>query len=684
MSRMKDMFFAGVAVIAAAAPAYQGSYQSNCDLRDAYKKSVDFDTSVKFDSTGTHDANLGVSLSGSYTLSSDLLTGRIFIDDPKVLDVVYDLGASRTLTVLGYRNGAVPAMNFSSSGSSFRLASGTIILPTEHEALSSTGWYQGPYPVLAAPREKDSKTRNTTFIVGGGDDPAVLQAGEIHYQYGTNNLLVVTNNGVVVVGGLGTKMGEPTGDESADAKVAAAVRNRIRVTSGGVYSNANVGVNRKFTLFGLDGSRSNAFEVVDGGVLAGWECFAVMKSAGNVFAFRGSETEQKFYSDGSGFVSTVDGTGSRFEVTDGASVELTSSSSQANGRFWLGQRVTSVSNIIFVSGAGSHFRCQSNGSIIGQYSSSFNQFKVADGAAAYLSYMIVGDSGTVAAPAKSNKLRVSSGASFADNFGTFVGRGEHSHSNAFEVCDAAIASVTRLKVGCKSTSVGNRADVSGGTLNVTSTDSAQGFELGCGGSYSVLDVRDGGAVDVKNLFRCGMDDGTVSNNVINLTGGASFSSGTFSLYGTGHAMTLSNATVAVSADVALPTGVSEDDRGLSLTFAGTNPVFRVASGADLSIGSDTDITFVVPEGGYVGPVLFAPEGTVSIGGDSGVPELRIAVPEGRGEMCRCVLAQGASLQIADEVIERARARLPGNCSLNVSATRLTLTMNPRGLCIRLR
>lgn len=676
---MKKQMSTFVAALPILALAYQSASLSNCDLRAAYSKSIDWDASSKFSVTSTYDANIASLQAGTYTLASDLLTGRLFIDGSSPRNTVFDLGTS-TLSLLGYKRDKLHPLNFSSSGSTFQLLSGTIHLLETHESLPANGWYMGPYPVLALPRVQESKSRNMTFVVGGGS-AALLHVGEIHCQYGTNNWLVVTNGGVVAIGGTGTKIGESTGSETDDACAERAVLNGIRVVDGGVYSNANADASHNFYLFGIPGSMSNTFEVVDGGRLIGWNCFNLRASSGNVLAFRGNATRQVFGDDSGWFVSTINGLGTRLEITDGAHLEMLSGSGASNGRIWIGQSSASSSNVVAVSGIGSYLFCQSVGTYVGETSSSCNRMEITEGGFVRTSLVRLGQGGSLSEPANFNRLIVASGGVFVDNVGLVVGHGAYCSSNSLEIVSGGSVTNYDVAVGNSETAIGNAIDVSDGVLSVT-----RNIAFGAKGSWSRMNVRDCGRVNVVGAFVCGASDGTVSNSVVEVGSGGRLSSDRFEVYGANHTFVLSNGVVEVGRDVLLPSGNSATDGGMSLVLGGTNPVFRVeGENHRLSIRADTVVTFAVPESGYVEPVLHAPNGVVSIGDEGGLaPELRFVIPAGRSETYRCVLAEGAALEIAGDVVASARARLPENCRLHVSATKLTLTVNTKGFCVKFR
>lgn len=664
------------------AAGYQSANSSNCDLRDAYSKSIDWLASSKFDATSTYDGNIASLQAGTYTLSSNLITGRLFIDGSTPRNTVFDFGTS-TLSLLGYKRSPLHALNFSSSGSTFRLASGTILLPETHPDLPANGWYMGPYPVLALPRVQDSKSRNMMFVVGGGVRTALLDVGEIHCQYGTNNWLVVTNGGIVAVGGVGTKIGESTGNDANDDCAARAVLNGIRVIDGGVYSNKNEGVSQTFTLFGLSQSMSNTFEVVDGGQLVGWDCFRLNASSGNVLAFRGTATRQVFKAESGWHVSYINGIGTRLEIIDGAHLELLSGASASNGRIFVGGASSSSSNTIVVSGLGSYLFCQSVGTYIGENNSSYNRLEVSDGGRVKTSLVRLGQAGTLSEPSNFNCLRVTSGGLFEDTVGLVVGQGAYCSSNRLEISDSGAVTNYDLTVGNSETAVGNAIDILEGELSI-----GRNLALGAKGSWSQMDVR-GGSVDVGGTFVCGTSEGGVSNNVVRIVQCGRLSVNQFDVYGQDHTFVLSNGMIEVSHGITLPSGDSVADVGMSLLLGGTNPVLRVEGGtSSIEIRSDTAVMFIVPSCGYVEPPLQAANGIVSIGGDGGecMPELRFVIPEDIRGTLRCVLAEGASIEIEDSVMDRARASLPSNCLLRVSADRrkLILTINPKGFCMRIR
>ena len=90
------------------AGAFQRPTKANCDFREAFSKSIDWDDSLQFNTSSTYDANLGGLRTGYYTLSSDLVTGRIVMD-AGVQTTVFDLGEDHTMTLIG-QSGTVPAL----------------------------------------------------------------------------------------------------------------------------------------------------------------------------------------------------------------------------------------------------------------------------------------------------------------------------------------------------------------------------------------------------------------------------------------------------------------------------------------------------------------------------------------------------------------------------------------------
>ena len=209
--------------------AFQRPSKVNCDFRAAFSKSIDWDDTLQFTVGTAYDTNLGGLMTGVYTLSTDLVTGRIVMDNG-VKTTVFDLGEGHTMTVIGTSSSHALAATGAGSGGTVQLKSGTILLPKTYSGVTT-------YPYLSLPRSSqtsDSYGHDMTFIVGGGTTEARLDLQGVNLKWGTNNWLVVTNNGVVAVPGAGTKL--------ANEGHVAATRNGIRVTDGGVYSNSQAGV----------------------------------------------------------------------------------------------------------------------------------------------------------------------------------------------------------------------------------------------------------------------------------------------------------------------------------------------------------------------------------------------------------------------------------------------------------
>ena len=104
--RIVSMMAAGA--LALSAGAFQRTSKANCDFRAAFSKSIDWDGALQFGTSDTYDANLGGLRTGYYTLSSDLVTGRIVMD-AGVQTTVFDLGEDHTMTLIG-QSGTVPAL----------------------------------------------------------------------------------------------------------------------------------------------------------------------------------------------------------------------------------------------------------------------------------------------------------------------------------------------------------------------------------------------------------------------------------------------------------------------------------------------------------------------------------------------------------------------------------------------
>ena len=687
-----DKRIVGIAVVIGlmlSAGAFQRTGKANCDFRAAFSKSIDWDGTLQFDTSNTYDANIGGLSTGYYTLSSDLVTGRIVMDNG-VKTTVFDLGEGRTMTLIGVNSSHAIAATGPGSGGTVRLKSGTILLPATYIGVTT-------YPYLSLPRSSastDSYGHDLTFIVGGGSTAALLDLGGVNLRWGTNNWLVVTNNGCVAVKGSGTLLADSGGH-------ATATRNGIRVTDGGVYSNSQVGVVLPLVLFGNASSTGNVFEVTNGGRLEGWERFDLKASAGNMLAFRGAATHQTFNVTNTGTTCTIRGTGTRLEVTDGATLDILNGSAgygKGRGRIWLGTDENQHSNVLYVAGAGSRFACEAtDGCLIGQSRSSGNRVEVCDGGEVVMPQTHVGQGGTPEKPAKGNVVRVTTGGMFTDSQTLQVGFGAENPltngnacSNRLEVASGGTVNAATLQVGQATNSWGNVVDVADGTVNVNNN-----FIFGKWGYGNRMKVHDGGKVTVGGMFKWGLNEsGVASNNVMEVLSGGEVVAKEFIVYGTNHTLVVSNGTIRttnVKANgIQLPWYNNDRDWDFTLEMAGTNPVLRAegtpSAAFVFAIRRGARVLFRVPRSGYVEPPLQAPNGRLGIFDDANgnIPDLRFDVSACGMRPVRCVIAQGNPLQVSDAVMSLMQSNLPENCKLKFADNKLTLTVNEFGTSIIFR
>ena len=673
-----------VGALALSAGAFQRTSKANCDFRDAFKKTIDWDDTLKFDTSSTYDANLGGLSTGYYTLSSDLVTGRIVMDNG-IQTTVFDLGEDHTMTLIGQSSSHALAATGAGSGGTVQLKSGTILLPATYSGVTT-------YPYLSLPRasqSSDSYGHDLTFIVGGGTTEARLDLQAVNLKWGTNNWLVVTNNGVVVMPGAGTKL--------ATDGHATATRNGIRVTDGGVYSNAQAGVVLPFELFGLAGSTGNVFEVTNGGRLEGWERFDLKVSAGNVLAFRGAATHQVFNVTNQNSTCNIRGTGTRLEVTDGAVLDIQSGASK-RGRIWLGMDKNQCSNVLYVAGVGSRFTCAgTDGCLIGQSCSEGNRVEVCNGAEVVMPNTHIGQGGTPEFPAKGNVVRVTTGGMFSDSQTLQVGYGAENPltngnvcSNRLEVASGGTVNATTLQIGQATNSWGNVVDVADGTVNVKNN-----LIFGKWGYDNRMKVHDGGKVTVGGTFKWGLNEsGVASNNVMEVLSGGEVVAKEFIPYGTNHMLVVSNGTIrtinAVAHGIQLPWYNNARDWDFTLEISGTNPVLRAegtpASAYVFGIRRGANVLFRVPRTGYVEPPLQAPNGKLGIFDDDNgnFPDVRFNVSACGMHPVRTVIAEGNPLWIKPTTLTRMRANLPENCKLKMADNKLILTVNEFGIQIIFR
>ena len=683
---MRIVAFAVAGGLMLSVSAFQRPTKANCDFRAAFSKPIDWDGTLQFGNNNTYDPNLGGLRTGYYTLSSDLVTGRIVIDNG-IQTTVFDLGEGRTMTLIG-QSGTSPALGATGAGSggTVQLKSGTILLPTSYPGVTT-------YPYLGLPRASqstDSWGHDTTFIVGGGPTAALLDLGGVNLRWGTNNWLIVTNNGYVAVKGNGTLLADSGGH-------ATATRNGIRVSDGGVYSNSQVGVVLPFELFGKANSTGNVFEVTNGGRIEGWERFDLKASAGNVLAFRGEATHQTFNVTNANSTCAIRGTGTRLEVTDGAVLDILSGEFK-RGRIWLGLGEGQCSNVLHVAGAGSRFTCAAtDGCLVGQSCSEGNRVEVCDGAEVSMPNTHIGQGGTPANPAKGNVVRVTTGGTFTDSQTLQVGYGAENPltngnacSNRLEVASGGTVNATTLQIGQATNSWGNVVDVADGTVNVNNN-----LIFGKWGHDNRMRVHDGGKVTVGGTFKWGLNEsGVASNNVMEVLSGGEVVAKEFIPYGTNHTLVVSNGTIrttnAKANGIQLPWYNNSRDWDFTLEVAGTNPVLRAegtpSSAYVFAIRRGAKVLFRVPRTGYVEPPLQSPNGKFGIFDDDNgnLPDLRFDVSACGMHPVRTVIAEGNPLWIKPSTLTLMRANLPENCKLKVADDKLILTVNEFGTNIIFR
>ena len=682
---MRIVAFAVAGGLMLSAGAFQRTSKANCDFREAFSKSIDWDGTLQFNSSSTYDANLGGLSTGYYTLSSDLVTGRIVMDNG-VKTTVFDLGEGRTMTLIGVSSSHAIAATGPGSGGTVQLKSGTILLPATYTGVTT-------YPYLSLPRSSastDSYGHDLTFIVGGGSTAALFDLGGVNLHWGTNNWLVVTNNGCVAVKGSGTLLADSNGH-------ATATRNGIRVTDGGVYSNSQVGVVLPFELFGKANSTGNVFEVTNGGRLEGWERFDLKASAGNMLAFRGAATHQIFNVTNKNSTCAIRGTGTRLEVTDGAVLDILSGEFK-RGRIWLGLGEGQCSNVLHVAGAGSRFTCAAtDGCLVGQSCSEGNRVEVCDGAEVSMPNTHIGQGGTPAKPAKGNVVRVATGGTFTDSQTLQVGFGAENPatngqacSNRLEVASGGVVNAGTLQIGQATNSWGNVVDVADGTVNVNNN-----LIFGKWGHDNRMRVHDGGKVTVGGTFKWGLNEsGVASNNVMEVLSGGEVVAKEFIPYGTNHTLVVSNGTIrttnAKANGIQLPWYNNSRDWDFTLEVAGTNPVLRAegtpSSAYVFAIRRGAKVLFRVPRTGYVEPPLQAPNGKFGIFDDDNgnFPDLRFDVSACGMHPVRTVIAEGNPLWVKPSTLSLMQANLPENCKLKVADDKLILTVNEFGTQIIFR
>lgn len=641
-----------------------------------------------------YDSNCGALRASTYYLSTDLTIARLCLDQKNIASIL-DLGDDRTLTVLGAGMSASIGTTQDASGSSVRHQSGTIYFPASYgdvypgKTLSTT-------PRLGIPRNNEACI-GFTWYEGGGTNCARLLTPSVFLCGGTNNWVVVTNNGVIATAK--TELGSSgTG-----------LRNGIRITDGGVYSNALAGTKSELSVFGGKDAISNRFEVVDGGRLEGFERFNVAAGRHGVFAFRGAATRCEFNVTNASNVCFLNGAGNRLEVTGGAQVTVRSSNNAGRARIWIGTSSNvNNSNGVYVAGQGSKLSFASYGNLVGQYSTRNNYLHVTDGGELIVPNTKVGQGGTLASPACGNWVRVDGGGILRDPSSFVVGYGEPNGttmfacSNRLDVVDGR-AIFLDCTIGSHTNAFDNVMDIgAGGKVDVTGTTSSSGFRIGQWGYGNRLVVHDGGRLSVTNDLTWGQSSNVcASNNVLEVLSGAEVSANTIVAFGRNQSLVVSNAVLRTTGTnqcngVQFP-WFGTADWDMWVTVGGTNPVIRSLSSNSasnesyaLGVRRGAHLKFIVPKEGYVEPPLQAPHGRVGFfdNAQGDFPEITFDVSGcGRG-LTKTVLAEGCELYVSAGVLAAMRANLRAAvtatfdastpCSLEATSTRLVLKVGSNG------
>ena len=635
--------------------------------------------------TGTYDPQLALSKAGHYSLHQDLEIVRFIADKTTSnKELYFDFDSGCVLTLRGKSNSSAFGMN-GGENVLFALTGGTILVP---EVYCSESNYRSQ---IAFPRGSSAgeRTTNVTFAVyNRAGATAALKTPRLCLNWGTHNLLVVSNNATAVIGTL--QLGS-NGDFVRS--------NGVLVASGGGLNLTNaVGT---LQLGGGSDTRGVHFTVSDGGELLGVQRFLFGNSYGHLLAFRGIGTDVTMASDDT--CSKFNSSQCRLEVTDGAKLTLDG----PQGRIWLSNVNGNNSNAIHVEGAESSLICKGTGTFFGAVANSYsNSLRVTAGAYAEIprfhlgqqngcngNFCIVEDGGVLVDP--------DAWSSTSSANGMAVGFGENNTtvmSNKLIVASGGIVSNNVLAIGVSEKSIGNAVEIDGGTMHT-----ARNAYVARAGTTSRLTVKNNGVMYVGGeLVTAGSDDMTNSlgvamsrSHAIEVLSGGELSVTSFKCKGADHAITVSNGTFEVlgAGGFQLPYFSGGDD-GSELILAGTNPVVRSqttynANNYALAFRRSGKIRFVVPEFGYIEPPLQTTEGRLGLFNDKGdVPcvfDVSACNPNRRisMEIAKAGESDGL-LYVTDNWLSKTRAALPDGAKLIVRGNSLVFSYGSNGTVVVFR
>ena len=661
---------------------------------------------------GGGDSNLGGFPTGTYTLNADMMANRI-VFDKKGANAVFDLGAANTLTLCGLEQEVGSAWAFGVTmvvtNSTLRLASGTVNIPYAPEpGMRYTNC------VMRIPRENTAL--NFRFIVDGQD--SALKADYLYLNSGYSCGLSVVNGGFVTntlvtfgsarapgnsitVDGAGSRLdaGKIKMDDGNSCSLV--ITNGGRVTGtlsiGASSSTSNsvlVSGNGSVYMFPPKATlsvgpsiwaKNMCFEVTDGGSISNvtkiWvgDCANDQRSysRGHMLAFRGANTRQTLTPDNDRIIiGRSYARQCRFEVTDGAQVELRSAT-RGNNRFWLGTSNLAASNTVRVSGLGSLLYTDTSGQwIVGQYSIG-NALEITNGGTVRSTSIItIGQGDTNASQANENRLEVSDGG-LLNCVGIRIGNGNtnvigRADRNIAEILQGGIVSNgnSQVYLGYSENACDNVLRISGGTL-VSSMMTCVGRH----GNGNRLIVENGGLLAVLNgTVRAGENYNgitTLSNRIEVTSGGAIDTSGGVCLHGIGAELTVSNGTVRARGNILLPEAKSNcyatEPR---VAIAGTNSL--VYTTGTITIASNAVLSLSVPAGGYLQPPFQTASGKAITIRDLGSATFDLSdFLSGRTVLARA----GGTLTVDAGSLAKMNENLPENTVVKIYGKELILARN---------
>lgn len=531
------------------------------------------------------------------TLAQDITSGRLGSDAANK-EIYLDF-SGHTLTLNG-----ICGVAFHQNGDNGKIhyLGGKVVIPY------NSSW---PYNCCLALSYNNNTKHDLRFFIGDGTGTAEIDTYGLRLAYGTNNAVVVKNNGILKCRGDQIVMGQ------ADKTNPSIGLDNGIVLDGGTF--VNTASDRKLAIAGGGSSKNAYFEIRPGSALQNVD-YVTLSGTGSSFVLNGAgvsftqamNNRWEIYSEGC------------VVVSNGASFLMDSGEGKTEGwdRVWLNGGAKVVAD-----GVGTTFRINGSKnatSLLGQ-SSNDNRIEVKNGARMILdpannsgNVNIGQGSSTSYETCQGNAVVVDGGVLVAGTFKVGAAPGSSfTQSNRYEIVNGGIATNRNIIIAGEGSgdSASDRYNVC--LVSNKSSLVANYLIVGYHGYGNRFSVADHSAVTLNNDLLVGHDwtyAGT--NEAVEVSGGSVVSvKGAVHDFGYNTEWVVDDGKItATELHFHRQGNPSGSTPGSRMIVAGKNPVLMATREADadlLVFRTTSHVTFQLPEGGYAEAPLQAPGGRVS-------------------------------------------------------------------------